>query len=228
MSNKKTIVIAGVLAVLIIATIVFGDSFYIRNKEKYKPAEKIPQPQETMATQLNSGDAEWETFYAKQEGFTLKYPADWLLREKDNTNCDGAACFGGFTITAPDGTFIKYVQGAKDETTDKSFCVQAACTGANVLGIEKIDVQNFKQVYMVKLSKVIRLHVPMSQETTPVIGKNYNSNFDIHFSLPSNDGNRYVMFLGGPYTSDEYTDEQFYNLDSVKTGMLVLKSLSYY
>ena len=176
----------------------------------------------------------WKVFHSKQEGFTLKYPNDWKLQDGDNIDCGvtGAGCPQRVTFTSPDGIMVRYVQ-YDDVTTDKLTCTQAPCTGNKVTEIEKLDIPNFGQALLVKGDKSMWLDQPLSAETIPTIGENLHKGFDISFNMPSKNGKRYSMFLYMNYANDgttkfdKLTNDEFFNLDSVKKATLIFESIAY-
>lgn len=106
----------------------------------------------------------------------------------------------------------------------------------------EIKYTKFGEIYLVKefqpnkgyaSDNYVFLHKPLSQETTPILGDNKHSNFDIDFSLPSKTGGRYGLFITNCIANDciakfnNMTSEQFYNEPSVKQAIQILKSLSY-
>lgn len=240
MNQKSLIAIFGIVVIVLIGTITY---FLTINKasQSTEPAldvvQQPVQPVVTQPTQVTDETVNWKVFTSKQEGFTLKYPTNWILQDGDTVDCGvtGAGCPDRVTFTSPDGLMVRYVKFV-DTTDDKLICgpgTQAPCFGNKILGLETLDVQNFGQVYLVKESNGVSLDVPLSKETTPVIGENKHSNFDIYFSLPSRDGGRYLLFTTASFSNEDITrfnkltTEQFYNLESVKQAIIILKSIKY-
>lgn len=189
----------------------------------------------------------WKTFTAPEEGFTLKYPNNWTLVNDSNGNCghmklNGSECRDRYYFRSPDGILVSYVIFS-DENNDRLGCgAQGECYADNVIGLENLDVKNFGQVLLIKEDNKnkpytppfqVYLHKPLSQQTTPVIGENKYKDHMIFFSLPSKLGGRYALFLAADIASDgttkfdNLTQEQFFNLDSVKKAILAIKSVSY-
>lgn len=241
-----------IIAVLV-ATIVFVGIVYFmmtnktnqpvvpvsKNKEQLPEANKENQEVTNLLTTEET--INWKTFISKQEGFTLKYPSDWKLEDGDDVDCgiDGSGCPQRVTFTSPEGIIVRYIQ-FENTTSDKLSCgsgTGSPCLGNKVIGLEKFYVPNFGEVYFLKETSFlrgVRLHMPLSQDTIPVVGENKHSNFDIEFNLPSKNGKRYTLFLSFDHLNRDalakfggLKDEQFYNLDSVKKAILILKSLTY-
>lgn len=180
-----------------------------------------------------------KTFTSKIEGFTLKYPNDWTVEDNFGNSCTKVDCKDVFRITSPDGLSVVYDEHSPNDRLDCG--VQAICNDDIVVGLEKINISNLGEVYLVKnklneKTRSISLHQPISKETTPVIGDNKHSRFNIDYSLPSKIGGRYKLFVTHCFDKNcsakdlkfyEATIDQFYNFDSVKKAVEILKSLSY-
>lgn len=263
--NQKGI-IAGLVIVILVLTIVLAYVLVVKKAEAPSVTTSAPASTTTPVSPVNIvGSTEpaiqkevqvqavpsetegWKTFISKVEGFTIKYPTDWKVEDDSSGNCghkklNGSDCRDRYYITSPDGIQIMYVM-YDDENDDKTSCGgQSYCYGNNVTGLDKLDISNLGQVYLVKENRKnlpistpfeVHLHKPIGQDTVPVLGMNKHSNFDISFSMPSKLGGRYSLRLTeemdahGNTKFDKMTEEQFFNLDSVKKGILILKSLSY-
>lgn len=245
--NQKSII-----AVLIAAIVFVGAVYFVMTNKTNQLVVSVPKNEEQLS-EANKKDQEvtnlqlnetinWKTFISKQEGFALKYPSDWKLEDGDGVDCgvDGLGCPQRVTFTSPDGIIVRYVQ-LENTISDKLLCgsgTGSPCLGNKVIGFEKINVPNFGDVYFIKetsFARGVRLHMPLSLDTIPVVGENKHSNFDIEFNLPSKNGKRYILFLSLDHLNRDalakfggLKDEQFYNLDSVRKGILILKSLTYY
>lgn len=203
---------------------------------KNQTANQITKPPET--TPAATLTKNWKTFSSKTEGFTIKYPNDWSVEDTSSSNCgstelNGSKCRDRYDFISPDQIRVRYVIH-QDANKDRIGCgQQSSCDIQNVLGIEDLNVANFGQVQLVKLDREVRLHKPISAATTPIVGENKHDDFMIDFNLPSKTGGRYGFFItttsagSEPAWLKDITTEQFYNLESVKEGILVLKSLSY-
>ncbi|MBI2037218.1 MAG: hypothetical protein HYT14_02560 [Candidatus Liptonbacteria bacterium] len=229
-ANRNWLYVAiGILVLILIGAGIF-----------YATRFTSPFPQESakQAKAPNDETADWKTFSSATEGFTLKYPGDWTVENTSNTNCgnvklNGSYCRDRYDFVSPDGVRVRYVEH-KDENSDRISCgTQSACWSDNILSLEKLNIQNLGQVYLVKLDKQVSLHKPLSEETTPKVGENKHSNFGIDFSLPSKTGGRYNLFITTSFAGYEppqlqnITPAQFYNLRSVRQGILILKSVNY-
>lgn len=180
----------------------------------------------------------WKTFSSATEGFTFKYPNDWTIENNSNTNCgftvlNGSECRDRYDFVSPDGIRVRYVVH-QDKNTDRIGCgKQSVCWSDNVLDLEELNLKNLGHVYLVKLDKQVALHIPLSTETTPKVGENKHSDFGIDFSLPSKTGGRYDLFITTssagyePPQLQNITSADFYNLKSVRQGILILKSLNF-
>jgi len=236
------------IGIILLVAIIVGGEVWISGKKE------IPNPtlvQQNIVVQpsvpAETVPANWKTFTAKMEGFTIEYPADWKIEDTSDGNCghtvlNGSECRDRYDFISPDGIIVRYVIFS-DENNDRIGCgAQGECYADNVVGLYKGDVKNLGQVYLAKLNNKnkpytppfeVYLHKPLSKETTPIIGKNKYKDHMIFFSLPSKLGGRYALFLtadtadDGTTKFDNLTEEQFFNLDSVKKAMLMLKSINY-
>lgn len=238
MNNKgfANIVII-VLIVILVGTISYF--VFVKKSNEATPVNINNQfGQETISIPVNE-TASWKVFKSGMEGFSIKYPNDWTVENSSNGNCghnklDDSDCRDRYDFVSPDGVRVRYVVH-KDENDDRIGCGrQSLCWSDGVMDLEKLNIQNLGQIFLVKLDdKKIALHQPLSQETIPVVGENKHSNFGIDFSLPSKTGGRYGLFITTSFAGREpaqfqnISAEQFYNLKSVKQGVLILKSLSY-
>lgn len=199
-------------------------------------ANQITKLPETTPTTISTKD--WKTFSSNTEGFTIKYPNDWNIENSSDGNCghaelNGSTCRDRYDFVSPDQIRVRYVIH-RDDNIDKISCGQQSyCEGQNVLEMEKLNIPNFGQVELVKLEREVRLHKPISAATTPIVGENKHDDFMIDFNLPSKTGGRYSLFITTttagyePTWLKDITTEQFYNVESVKEGIEILKSLSY-
>lgn len=199
-------------------------------------ANQVTKPLQITPKAILTKD--WKTFSSTTEGFTIKYPNDWNIENSSDGNCghtelNGSKCRDRYDFVSPDQIRVRYVIH-RDDNSDKISCGQQSyCDGQNILEMEKLNIPNFGQVELVKLEREVRLHKPISAATTPIVGENKHDDFMIDFNLPSKTGGRYSLFITTtsagyePTWLKDITTEQFYNLESVREGILILKSLSY-
>lgn len=226
-------------AILIAVLSSLGTYWYISNQmtqqanqQIYQPAPSI-NPQESVSPQATQDEtANWKTFKAKMEDFTLKYPATWRIDDASSGNCghaslNGSNCRDRFYITSPDNLVqIKYII-RRDDNSDKLQCgAQSVCQNQIVDKVEELVPPLLGKVYLVTEDKQVFFHKPLSQETMPRVGSNKHSDFMIFFTLPSKLGGRFSLELD-IINAENLSKENAFNLDSVKIGLQILKSLSY-
>jgi hypothetical protein len=239
-----------ILAVVVVAAIV--GMLLLRTPE---PWQKSPAEIQQRGAVLSVGEATttvssstatinistWKTFTAPMEGFAIEYPPNWTIEDTTDGNCgfsasSGSACKDRYDFVSPDGLRVRYVID-KEENSDRAACgQQAPCLPQTILGVDSFNVPNLGNVYLVKLDNEVFLHDPVDSQTVPIVGQDQHPGFAIDFSLPSRSGGRYALFVttfwGGkvPPQSPWFanmTSDQFYDLQSVREGIMILKSLSY-
>lgn len=229
MKKRYSIIIIILLVILLGGGVWFGLEKNKKEEAKKQETEKqeeVAKAEKEKVSKIDTSD--WQTFSSKTEGFTIKYPNNWKIYDTSSGNCGhnelaGSRCRERFDFISPDGIMVRYLIGG-DENIDKSFCVQAVCVGVDVLGIEKVSINNFGEAFLIKTDQSVFLHKPISDDTMPVLGNNYNSKYDIAFGMPSKTGGRYEIFI---MTERNLNEKKFYDLRSAKEAIEILKSLSY-
>jgi len=166
----------------------------------------------TTATPITADPTEgWKTFKSN-EGFTLKYPPDWVLTP-GNGSLD-VPPLETADLRSPDGLFIRYTgpgSGALAISTDSFSCgQQSVCSIQNVLSVDTLKVPNHGSVELVKsLPETISspeiptvtdincfkmdLHEPSGPTTTPKVGTNTYKDHDVFYSLLSKSKVRFSL-----------------------------------
>lgn len=211
------------------------------------PQSSSSPPPSTITTPITNVTANWKIFTSETEGFTLRYPPDWIAEDTSLGNCghmklNGTDCRERFDFVAPDRLRVGFVIH-KDDNNDRVSCgVQSSCNTEDIKNLEILNIPTLGKVYLVSYIEDegpggqfnnIALHQPLDSGTTPVLGKNTHSNYWIDFSLPSKIGGRFILDVStntaenqnSKWTGMSY--EQFYNSDSAQKAIQILKSLSY-
>lgn len=241
-----------ILVVLLILLFVGSGAYYLGSQknnsnqanqyvQQPSPTSSENQPTSVPAdspTPPTSIPATWKTFTSKTEGFTIRYPDNWIIQDTSSGNCGHTSgtstpngfCRDRFDFISPDGLIVRYVIH-KDENNDRISCgTQSSCDNQNVQSLDTLNVGSLGQVLLIKQDKEVNLHKPLDSGTTPVVGANKHSNYMIDFSLPSTTGGRFALFVTMPNPNtkfDKLTSEQFYSSDSVKQAIQILQSLHY-
>jgi hypothetical protein len=250
LSVQKKLLVLVAAAILIALVVGAGRYFLGTRNSQFIPSSNqptsifmiSPTSSADMPT-MNTKPTTWKTFTAPIEGFTLRYPDTWIVEDETLINCGykyntgipdgrGSYCKDSFNFVAPDGLLVRYVLigEAKD---DRAECgTQSVCGMQQVDEIETVSVNGLEDILLVKRGKFVDLHKPLNSGTIPVVGENKHPNYDISFSLPAKTGGRFSLSLTpfdsmNPKLRDELTNEQYYNQDSVKQGLQILKSLEY-
>lgn len=239
--NKGIVGIFVLILILVVA--VAGGAYYLGKSSSTQPTSVVFQPSPTPSPSDEA--VNWRTFASKNEGFTLHYPPDWTIEDTSSGNCghtklNGTDCRERFDFVAPDRLRVGFVVYT-DDNSDQGGCgIQGPCEIQDVKNLEMLNISTLGQVYLVSyisnyggLFNNIALHKPVDSRTIPVLGENKHSDYSVDFSLPSKTGGRFKLDVftntaenqNSKWTGMSY--EQFYNSDSVKKAILILKSLSY-
>lgn len=203
-----------VLALLVTGLVIWsGTYWYVHHKgitNKAALQTRITTPSTTKAPSPTVG---WKT-YTSKEGFTLKYPPDWVLSPGNGSR--NAPPNESADIKSPDGLIVRYTgpgSGALALTTDVVSCgQQSVCDVQNVLSVDSFTVLNHGPVELVKslpdtISSTetpaitdsscfkMNLHEPSGSSTTPKIGKNSYKDHMIFYSLLSKYGIRFTIHI---------------------------------
>ncbi len=238
--RKGFVPILILIGVLIIVSVAGGVYYFSKKSSSPTATNLIVSQAQALPVSSPTPDtaANWKTFNSKTEGFTIRYPDNWTVQDTSSGNCGhnsgtptlNGNCRDRFDFISSDGLIVRYVIH-NDENNDRISCgTQSTCDKQNVRSIDMLNVGSLGGVLLVKQDKEINLHKPLDNGTTPTVGANKHSNYMIDFSLPSKTGGRFALFVTTPNPDSKFnalTGEQFYNLDSVKQAILMLKSLSY-
>lgn len=157
----------------------------------------------------------------------------------DNPTSHFEYCRDSFDFVSPDNIVaVRYVMYS-DTTDDKQTCgTQSPCYPLIIQELEKLNIPPLGEIFMVKTGQAINLFKPADKSTIPAIGSNLyitdnsNPNHKVGYvpflSLPTKTGGRYSLYISPPsFSLTDLTTEQFYNQQSVKQAILILKSLKY-
>ena len=193
----------------------------------------------------SSGDhyTGWRTFVSNTEGITIHYPDTWTVDDHSDDNCGHTQgrpiykaasttpydyCRDSFTFLSPDGVVNVGYSVYSDDNNDRLWCgVQSPCESRIVGGLENVDIKNLGQVLLVNDGQQMALHKPIDSYDTPVIGANAHEHYAIMYSLPSKRNGRLSILLSPPSLRRILTDQQFYNTESMREAIKILKSVEY-
>lgn len=201
---------------IVLTTIVVGGGTYLAISNNAKSNRDALQTNTATASPTTSATPDpttgLKTYTSKVEGFTLKYPSNWVF----SSGTQGVPVVEWAQFKAPDGLIVVYAGTAKySDTTiggsksDFAGCgQQSVCETQNVLSVDSFTVPNHGSVELVKSllptyystdTQIatdrscfkIDLHEPSGPSTTPKVGANSYKDHAISYSLLSKNGFRF-------------------------------------
>lgn len=77
-----------IIILVILVVVLLGGLGYVfwQNFINKEPAKEEAKKQETTKTEATNPYADWETYTSTRDGYSIKYPSDWIVRAETKTD----------------------------------------------------------------------------------------------------------------------------------------------
>ncbi len=212
------------LALILFITLPIGMFFlgmYVQSQSQTssQPTQAVA-PTTAAVSPAPDETADRKTYTSQIERLNFKYPSEW----KTGYEAKPSAQFSSeqLNLTSPNG--LEFYYGASDIENQGGPPPQYT-----VYSVEKIDVPNFKALYLVKVGQGKNYRIGLTDKEVAVGNTTTLSNNSyLHFRGKTT----VVSFTAGMLSttnkmSTSLTQEAFFNLPDVKIAEKILRSVSY-